>query len=66
MLMLTPINEKAKNGPDVTGRNEREIEVTAEMIEAGALALSQYDREYETLEEGAIRIYLAMVRKRET
>ena len=45
---------------DVTGRSGDEVEVTPEMIDAGALALSEYDRELESLEEGATRIFLAM------
>ena len=33
-----------------------------ELIEAGALALSEYDQECETLEKAARRIFLAMLR----
>jgi hypothetical protein len=46
---------------DVTGRSI----ISYEMIEAGALALSEYDRERETHEEGAIRIFLAMLKAAE-
>ena len=38
-----------------------EIEATPEMMEAGALALSEYDLELESLKEGATRIFRAMV-----
>lgn len=37
-----------------------EIEVTPEMIEAGALALSRFTNWTESLEEGAARIYRTM------
>jgi len=50
--MMTPDNDKLEN--DVTDR------MTPEMIEAGALALSLYDREFETLEEATERIYRAI------
>jgi len=51
--MKTPNNDKLGN--DVTGR------MTPEMIEAGALALSLYDWESETLEEATERIYRAII-----
>ena len=35
-----------------------EMQVTREMVQAGALALSEYDHAFETLEECAIRIFL--------
>ena len=38
-----------------------DTEITPEMIEAGAVALSEYDRELESLGEAAPRIYRAMV-----
>jgi hypothetical protein len=37
-----------------------EIEITAEMVQAGALALSSYDDTFETAEEAAVRIFRAM------
>lgn len=40
------------------------FEITPEMIAAGALELAGYDREFESLEEGAIRIFVAMKRAR--
>ncbi len=51
--MKTPKSDTYVN--DVTGR------MTLEMIEAGVLALSSYDREYETVEEAAERIYRAIM-----
>ena len=41
-------------------RKVDEIEITPEMIEAGALALSEYDKELESLSEGAARIFRTM------
>jgi len=58
MLMMTPMNDKSEN--DVTGR------MTPEMIEAGACALALYDREFESLEEAAERIYRAIMAACET
>lgn len=40
-------------------------EITPAMIEAGSVALSEYDPMFEGLEEGAIRIFLAMLLARE-
>lgn len=51
--MTTPLSGKLDD--NVTGR------MTPEMIEAGALALSLYDREFETLEEATERIYRAIM-----
>jgi hypothetical protein len=53
---LLPSEEKF----DVTGR------MTPEMIEAGACALALYDREFESLEEAAERIYRAIMAARRT
>jgi hypothetical protein len=39
---------------------EPEIEITLEMVEAGALALSEYDKKLESLKEGDIRIFWTM------
>jgi hypothetical protein len=61
MLMFTPTPEKAKIEV-VTGRLE--IELTPEMIEAGELALSEYDPEMEPDSEAVTRIFRAMVRAR--
>jgi hypothetical protein len=38
-----------------------EVEITPEMIEAGALALSEHDLELESSAEGAIRVFQAMI-----
>ncbi len=45
-----------------TGRRgiETEIEITPEMIKAGALALSEYTSAWDSLEDGAEKIYLRM------
>jgi hypothetical protein len=37
-----------------------EIEITEEMVEAGAYALAEYDRKFESLEEAATRVFIAM------
>lgn len=37
-----------------------EVEVTPEMIKAGALELSRFNSNYQSLEDGAERIFLAM------
>jgi hypothetical protein len=42
-------------------REAAEIEITVEMLAAGVLALTQYDRDIETLEEGATRIFMAIL-----
>jgi hypothetical protein len=39
-----------------------EIEVTPEMLKAGALELAGYDSEFENIEEAVARLYRAMVR----
>ena len=39
-------------------------EPTPEMVEAGALALANYDRNVDTPDEGAVRVYLAMEERR--
>lgn len=36
------------------------VEITPEMIEAGAIAISEHTLE-ETAEDGAVRVYLAMI-----
>lgn len=38
-----------------------DIEITPEMIEAGAVELSRFNADFECLEEAAARIYRAMV-----
>lgn len=38
-----------------------EIEVTPEMIEAGALALMSFDSRYESCEQGAMAVFEAMI-----
>lgn len=45
---------------DRPAKDESEIEVTPEMIEAGALELARYHPDYESLEDGVCRIYKAM------
>lgn len=50
---------------DLTGRREDEIEVTQEMIEAGALALARFDSEFYSLEEGAEDIFRTMILARD-
>ncbi len=57
MLMMIPDD---KIHADLTGR------MTPEMIEAGALALSLYNIEYETLEGAVDRIYRAIIAARRT
>ena len=47
--------------PDRPTPTKDEIEVTPEMIEAGALALSEYTSVFDTLEDGAEKIYRSMV-----
>lgn len=49
---------------DVTGRDETKIDITDEMIDAGALALAQYSDGFESLEEAAQRIFRSMVEAR--
>jgi hypothetical protein len=44
------------------GAPAKEIEVTPEMLRAGVSALCRYDSEFESREEGAERIFLAMYR----
>ena len=43
---------------------ESEIEVTPEMIEAGALELAGFDRVFDTHDEGAVRIFIKMIAAR--
>lgn len=43
------------------GDTSAEIEVTPEMIAAGIRVLCAYDSEFETREEGAARIFKAMI-----
>jgi hypothetical protein len=38
-----------------------EIEITPEMIEAGTLALSKHDEEFESSDEAVVRIFRAML-----
>lgn len=40
---------------------DREVEVSPATIEAGAVALSQWHPEFESLKNAAERVYLAMV-----
>lgn len=47
---------------DRPAHEEDEIEVTPEMIEAGALAYTDYDPRFEGIEDVAIRVYIAMTR----
>jgi hypothetical protein len=44
------------------GRDHPEVEITSEMIAAGVSALSRYDSEFESREEGVARIFQAMHR----
>jgi hypothetical protein len=44
------------------GAPEEKTQLTPDMIEAGALALSAYDDAFESAEEAAVRIFLAMNR----
>lgn len=46
--------------PEDDGDKADDIEVTPEMIEAGKLALSEYDSRYVSLENGATRVFEAM------
>lgn len=48
-----------------TGQAATEIEITPEMIAAGALALARYDSDYTSLEEGAVEIISAMLARSE-
>ena len=48
----------------MTHHDRPEIEVTPAMIEAGMLALSEYDLELESLREGATRIFRTMASAR--
>ena len=41
-----------------------EIEITEAMIEAGALAVGEYDCRFEGPEEAVCRVYVAMARAR--
>ncbi len=41
-------------------QSEEEVEVTPEMIEAGALELSRFNPDYQSLEDAAERIYREM------
>jgi hypothetical protein len=45
----------------MNGVTGMDVNITPAMIDAGALALSEYDRECETLEEAATRIFVAMM-----
>ena len=49
----------------MAGRPEPEIpeetEITPEMIEAGALVLAGFERAFDSLEDGARRIFAAMM-----
>lgn len=40
---------------------EKSNEITSKMVETGALALTEHDMQLETPEEGAVRIFLAMI-----
>ncbi|WP_422373657.1 hypothetical protein [Hoeflea sp.] len=42
-------------------RPANEIEVTPEMIEAGALSMSGYDPDFDTLESISLEIFRAMI-----
>jgi hypothetical protein len=42
-----------------------EIEITPEMIEAGASELARFDRFFDTLETGAVKVFQAMLTARE-
>ena len=44
-----------------TGAPETEIEITPEMIEAGEIALSEYDSEIEGRDIGVCRIFRRMI-----
>lgn len=46
---------------DDKGNSTDKIEITPEMIEAGSLALAGDNRTYDNLEDGARRIFVAMV-----
>src|SRR5450631_2156450 len=52
----------AASGSKAPGAPEEETELTPDMIEAGALALSAYDDAFESAEEAAVRIFRAMNR----
>ncbi len=42
------------------GAPETEIEITPEMIQAGAEAFTEYDSRFEDVKTAAVRVYLAM------
>lgn len=51
----------AKQETAVAMSQNEDIEITPEMIEAGAVELSRFNSDFECLEEAAARIYRAMV-----
>ena len=46
---------------DIANVDVPEIEITPEMIEAGALAFSAYDSRFEPIEVAALRVFQSMV-----
>ena len=46
---------------DTETRSTDEIEITPEMVRAGAAALGRFTNTFSTFEDGAISIFLAMV-----
>ena len=53
--------DSAVDSKEKTGAPEREIEVTPEMIRAGAQELSMFNSEFESYEKGAENIFLVML-----
>ena len=47
---------------ELAGAPETEIEITPEMVEAGAEAYLEHDSRFENVDAGAVRVYLAMRR----
>jgi hypothetical protein len=51
----------ASDSADSPAHRDKEIEITPEMIEAGRLALLSFDKDYESFDDGARRIFLSMM-----
>jgi hypothetical protein len=48
-----------------SGPSEEETGITPRMIEAGALQLMEFDRNSSSFEDGALKIYRAMLRAKD-
>lgn len=53
--------DHAKDSADRPARRDEEIEITPEMIRAGKFVLLSFDRNYESFDDGARRVFLAMM-----